>query len=456
MSEQDGGQATALQRPTNDDTKAWKAYWEKQGQPWRTEPEIDEERQKYLAERRSITPDIEQGIYPFKDIRLSRADIEWLIAIYERQHEHVGLDLRGADLHQVNLQALPLMRMHGGLNVSEWKLATSEQREWAAVHLELANLWDTNLNDAFLRGAHLEGANLRWVELKVGSLRETHLEGADLRWAHLEGCFLQGAHLEGANLKHAHLEGKPMPMDIYQRIQQWNKEFPAILPPANLQLAFFNSATQLRGVEWGNKEYGFVFLADIRWGDVNLAMVNWAKINMLGDERVARQKRLNGKMKDRSKYLIENEKAVRANRQLAVTLQAQGLNEVAARFVYRAQLLQRRVFWYQRKFGQFLFSLSLDLLAGYGYKPWRSFLAYLVVITSFALIYFFIGRTVGPSLSPIGAWVFSMTSFHGRGFFPGGIKLDDPLTIMAAIEAFVGLLIEVTFIATLTQRLFGK
>jgi hypothetical protein len=49
-----------------------------------------------------------------------------------------------------------------------------------------------------------------------------------------------------------------------------------------------------------------------------------------------------------------------------------------------------------------------------------------------------------------------MTSFHGRGFFPGGIKLDDPLTVLAAIEAFVGLLIEVTFIATLTQRLFGK
>ena len=56
----------------------------------------------------------------------------------------------------------------------------------------------------------------------------------------------------------------------------------------------------------------------------------------------------------------------------------------------------------------------------------------------------------------LGSVVFSMTSFHGRGFFPGGITLDDPLTVLAAFEAFVGLLIEVTFIATLTQRLFGK
>jgi hypothetical protein len=52
--------------------------------------------------------------------------------------------------------------------------------------------------------------------------------------------------------------------------------------------------------------------------------------------------------------------------------------------------------------------------------------------------------------------VLDTCSFHGRGFFPGGIARDDPLTILAAFEAFVGLLIEVTCIATLTQRLCGK
>lgn len=44
----------------------------------------------------------------------------------------------------------------------------------------------------------------------------------------------------------------------------------------------------------------------------------------------------------------------------------------------------------------------------------------------------------------------------GAAFSLVAIALDDPLTILAALEAFVGLLIEVTFIATLTQRLFGK
>ena len=78
------------------------------------------------------------------------------------------------------------------------------------------------------------------------------------------------------------------------------------------------------------------------------------------------------------------------------------------------------------------------------------------MILTIATTFFIIGHTVGPVLSPLGSFVFSMTSFHGRGFFPGGITLDDPLTVVAAFEAFIGLLIEVTFIATLTQRLFGK
>jgi hypothetical protein len=64
VSEQDGRQVSTLQRPTTIDQKAWKTYWKEQGQLWRTEPEIDEERQNYLNERRKIKPEIEQGIYP--------------------------------------------------------------------------------------------------------------------------------------------------------------------------------------------------------------------------------------------------------------------------------------------------------------------------------------------------------------------------------------------------------
>src|SRR5207302_3345549 len=71
--------------------------------------------------------------------------------------------------------------------------------------------------------------------------------------------------------------------------------------------------------------------------------------------------------------------AVRANRQLAVVLRAQGLNEAADRFAYRAQVLQRRVLRRSgaHASGSYLFSGLLAVLAGYGYKPGRTVMAYL-------------------------------------------------------------------------------
>ena len=49
--------------------------------------------------------------------------------------------------------------------------------------------------------------------------------------------------------------------------------------------------------------------------------------------------------------------------------------------------------------------------------------------------------------------------FHGRGFFPGlgtAASLHNPLVVLAAVEAVIGLFIEISFIATFTQRYFGK
>lgn len=52
--------------------------------------------------------------------------------------------------------------------------------------------------------------------------------------------------------------------------------------------------------------------------------------------------------------------------------------------------------------------------------------------------------------------MFSMASLPGRGCFPGGIQVDAPMTALAAFEGFVGLVIEVSFIAVFTQRFFAR
>lgn len=180
---------------------------------------------------------------------------------------------------------------------------------------------------------------------------------------------------------------------------------------------------------------------------MNLAVVNWTSLKTLGDEQKARQIQPVQKFRYRA--------AARANRQLAIALRDQGLNEEADRFAYRAQLLQRIVWRQQHRWLKYSFSWFLYLLAGYGYRPLRSALWYLAIIFGFATAYFAAGHL--PFLPD--AVVFSLTSFHGRGFFPGlgnEISLHNPLIVLAALEAVIGLFIEISFIATFTKRVFGN
>ncbi len=410
-----------LKRPVSSDPDVWIAYWRTVGQGWRTEPEIDIERQKYLSKRLGIISNVEQRVFPFKDVKLCRADIEWFLAAHLDTYGAIhyvigspaqGIDVRGADLRYTNLSRLPLTQLRGGLRSAEWFSSTREQRDAAAVHLE---------------GANLNRSDLTWA-----TLRSAHLEGADLRYAHLEGAHLRSAHLEGDSVS---------------------------LSAADLRNASFNQDTNLDGAILGNKKSVFVRLADINWGGINLALVEWAAIEMVGDEYEAhKMKTKDGQVKGKQRRLDEYKVAVRTNRQLAVVLQAQGLNEEAAYFAYRAHKLQRRTLLFQGKrfFGRYLFSAFLDLLAGYGYRPGRTLLWYLIVVFGFSIAYYSIESALKPRLTLIGALIFSITAFHGRGFFPGGFSYDDIVTVLASIEAVVGLLIELSFIATFTQRFFGN
>ena len=389
-------------RPNIDDKEAWGAYWKAKGQPWRWEPEIDKERQTYLAERRSIAPDWKHDIYPFKDIKLTRADVEWLLATHEdgrgpvdwsdeSQRERGGLNLLGVDLRHVNLGGLPLAK-------------------------------------TFLRRAQLEGAFLLMARLEQADLCNAQLQGTVLGVAELQGADLSGAELEKADLGAAELQG------------------------ANLFMAQLEK-TNLNDVALADEHRVGPQLADVRWGDTNLAVVDWEQIATLGEEHKAQQKLdEHGKKKDKGKRLGEYKTAARAYRQLSVAIRDQGLNEDAARFAYRGQLMQRKVCWYQRQFVHYLGSLFLNLLSGYGYKVGRCFIAYALVIGVFATMY----HVLGTHLAWNEAVVISMTAFHGRGFFPDQFHPGDPQALAAAIEAFVGLLIEITLIVTLTQRLFGK
>jgi hypothetical protein len=114
---------------------------------------------------------------------------------------------------------------------------------------------------------------------------------------------------------------------------------------------------------------------------------------------------------------------------------------------------------------RWFFSGFLALLAGYGYHPGRTLVWYLAVISGFAFAYglathgvltFDLPRSSIQPLQWYEALVLSFSSFHGRGFFQPVQSLGDPVAIIAAVEAIIGLLIEISFIATFTQRFFAR
>jgi uncharacterized protein YjbI with pentapeptide repeats len=227
-------------RPANDNKEGWKAYWDAQGQPWRTEPEIENKRQEYLTQLRR--DGIFTGGPPFRNIELSRADVEWLLATHEdmgghgpinwsdeSQRERVGLDLRGANLCKVDLSSLPLAKMIGNIIISK-----EEQYNPEAIQLEGAILIGTHLEGASLMSVHLEGFDLRVAHLESTLLMGAHLEKANLSVGFLKEAFLGMAHLEGADLSFAHLESADLSY--------------AHLEGTNLSEAFFDSTTKLNEV----------------------------------------------------------------------------------------------------------------------------------------------------------------------------------------------------------------
>lgn len=411
----------------------WHEHWQAQGLPWRTEAEIAAQRQEELGKCRAITPDIEKGIYPFKGMKLSRADVEWLLATHENgrgpvdwsdesQRSREGIDLRGADLSRLDLSGLPLARMIGSIGMVENRAIHTYHRKEAAVILDEANL----------RQVHLEGAILYSASLRGVGLTNAFLQKVEARWAILEGSRMRGAHLEGANLRGAHLEGTTL-AEVH-------------LNGTDLRHAFFDSASRLTTL--GPKE-DTALVSGVRWNGVDLAPIDWSQVIMLGDEAGAK------KQMNRNLKLGRLHAAASAYRSLSINLREQGLDDVAARFVYRGQVLTRKARWMQHEFGRWLFSMFLALLTGYGYHMWRIIIAYLLVIALCSTAYFVIGIYYPPHLTLLQAFLESITAFHGRVFYEFFTPAA-PQIWVTAFEAIVGLIIESVFIAMLTQKFFGK
>jgi hypothetical protein len=275
-----------------------------------------------------------------------------------------------------------------------------------------------------MKGAHLEGA----------SLRSAHLENAYLRDAHLEKAYLRYTHFEGTSLKYAYLGG------------------------ANLGRAFFDGASQLDGIHLTNKQGEPPLLGGVHWSDADLTDIDWSQIKIIDDEIKARESRSRhpghtGEVKNKDKRLKHYQNAVRTYRQLATALRSQGLNEEADRFTYRGQLIQREVLRREKKWLAWLYSWILDLVAGYGYKPLRFFIAAITILVFFGIIYFILGLLNPTHLTILNAFITSVQYFLTPDFNKLFANVQGTF---GAIEGLFGIFIAAILIAIVTNRILNK
>jgi len=274
--------------------------------------------------------------------------------------------------------------------------------------------------------ANLSGVNLRNVNLSGVSLESAFLSGARLRYVNLAGANLTGVNFSGANL------------------------YGANLSHAKLSRVIFDNEADIDDVVLD----AYSKVLDVRWNGVPLSGIPWNRMSRFGDEPPVDSL---AKI-DRQQRIRRYHRAARSYHGIAVALRDQGLAGAASAYRLRELVMERKALRYERNVGGWLLNCILGAVAGHGEKPGRIFIAYLVVVLSFATAYLGVTHFVETGLSHLSwdeALVLSLTSFHGRGFFPGFLSLGDWVSRIAALEAVIGLFIELILIATFSRRFLG-
>ncbi|HEU0028620.1 MAG TPA: pentapeptide repeat-containing protein [Ktedonobacterales bacterium] len=404
--------------------RSWEEYWAEQRAPGRAAPEVSEERQAVL--RAAYAANLASGAPPYAGVRFqSRGELEWALAErqWDTRHDAFAVkyvllpqgvaseraDLRGAVLGLLDLSGIHLRR----------------------ADLRQANLAQANLSGADLVDADLTEADLGFTDLTRANLHSATLVGTHLREATLAGVILRYADMRGARLFKADLTG------------------------ARLVGVRFDAATVLAQARLD----GHTLVRDVNWGGAPLSHVAWERLPILGDETALRHPAADKQPKDRAQRLAAYQGVQRAYQQLSVALRAQGLDDPAARYAYRAQVLQRKALWQAGAMGRWLFSWLLSALAGYGYRLQRILGAYVLTLTAFALAYFVIGLPNEHATTLLqhiaDAYQVSLTAIHGRTFF-AQFGVGSSLEWVAATESVCGLVIEAVFTSMLVQRFFAR
>jgi uncharacterized protein YjbI with pentapeptide repeats len=332
-----------------------------------------------------------------------------------------------------------------------------QQRNWSGKFrlpdgMERAILIGANLSEAILTEANLGGAILTGANLSRATLEKANLSGATLTEADLGGATLTEANLSEATLTGANLIWATLTEANLSRATLTGADLSgATLKRTDLRRALMNAETVLDGIKFDTA----TTILGVRWNGVPLDDVGWQQLATVGEETAAQMTRSSSRNERAGAF----QNATRAYHGLVVALEEQGLTQAARKFHRQERMMERLALRARpRTWGPWFFQWLLNMLSGQGENPGRAFLAYILLILGFAGIYWSLwhfGWTTENLSSPDSPFVLSLTAFHGRSFFAGGLNITDWAARVGAIEFALGLFIEIIFIATFSRRFLG-
>lgn len=275
------------------------------------------------------------------------------------------------------------------------------------AHFEKANFTKCDLSQADLSGSHLfnsvlEGADLIGADLSNCDLTHCNFKDADLTKANLANSRLWNADLGGANLTECTLWNADL----------WN----ACLFNTKLWRANFGEAKSLTRTNFSN-----------------IGIFDNPKINETGLSSAEESYR------DLKKYFMSN-----------------GMYNDASWASFKEKTMERLVFKKRGDLNYFP-SLLMNILCGYGEKPYRIISSALATIFLFAIVYFSLDAVesvVAPNY--ILRWsdhiYYSAITFTTVGYGDFIPRSNTLFRFLAAGEAFIGIFLTGLFIFTLARK----
>ena len=276
----------------------------------------------------------------------------------------------------------------------------------------------------------------------VEGKRRPDLRGTSMYGVNLEQAKLFRARLEGADLAHTNLEGADLGAANLMGARLWQ----ANLARANLREVVMDEATRLRDIIVDENTK----LSDVAWNGALLTRVELP--DHLGDEQDIRKG-------NRRKRISALRNAARGYRGLALILRQQGLLKRASDYRLREQRLERRAYLLEGNVLAWTGLLLLDLIAGYGERLGRIFVAYGLIVIAFAAAFLISDLVSGHATLTVQQMLdslqISLNAVHGRVFF-AQFHLDTLQSWLATSESIIGIVIEGVFVAMLIQRFFAR